>query len=29
MPPLGISLDELGEVLSITYDSIKTVTEDG
>ena len=29
MPPLGISLDELSEVLSTTYHSIKTVTEDG
>jgi len=29
MPPLGISLDELGELLSITYHSIKAVTEDG
>jgi len=29
MPPLGISLDELNEILSITYDSIKRVTEDG
>jgi adenosylmethionine-8-amino-7-oxononanoate aminotransferase len=29
MPPLGISLDELSEILSITYHSIKTVTEDG
>ncbi len=27
MPPLGISLDELSEVLSTTYHSIKTVTE--
>jgi len=26
MPPLGISLDELSEVLSITYHSIKAVT---
>jgi adenosylmethionine-8-amino-7-oxononanoate aminotransferase len=29
MPPLGISLDDLNEILSITYHSIKTVTEDG
>jgi adenosylmethionine-8-amino-7-oxononanoate aminotransferase len=29
MPPLGISLDELNEILSITYHSIKRVTEDG
>jgi len=29
MPPLGISLDELNEILSITYHSIKTVTEYG
>lgn len=27
MPPLGISPDELSEILSITYDSIKAVTE--
>jgi adenosylmethionine-8-amino-7-oxononanoate aminotransferase len=29
MPPLGISLDELNEILSITYHSIKRATEDG
>ena len=29
MPPLGISMDELSEILSITYQSIKAVTEDG
>jgi adenosylmethionine-8-amino-7-oxononanoate aminotransferase len=29
MPPLSISRDELSEILSITYDSIKKVTEDG
>jgi adenosylmethionine-8-amino-7-oxononanoate aminotransferase len=27
MPPLDISLDELSEILSITYHSIKAVTE--
>jgi adenosylmethionine-8-amino-7-oxononanoate aminotransferase len=29
MPPLGISPDELNEILSITYHSIKKVTENG
>jgi len=29
MPPLGISLAELSEILSITYHSIKKVTENG
>ncbi len=29
IPPLGISPDELREVLSMTYHSIKTVTENG
>ncbi len=29
MPPLSISEPELGELLQITYDSIKTVTEEG
>ena len=29
MPPLGISLDELNEIVSITYHSIRTVTEKG
>jgi adenosylmethionine-8-amino-7-oxononanoate aminotransferase len=29
MPPLGISPDELNEILSITYHSIKTVTGSG
>jgi adenosylmethionine-8-amino-7-oxononanoate aminotransferase len=29
MPPLSMSLDELREVLSITYDSIKSITSPG
>jgi adenosylmethionine-8-amino-7-oxononanoate aminotransferase len=29
MPPLSISLSELQEIISITYDSIEAVTEDG
>jgi len=29
MPPLSMTRDELHEILSITYDSIKKVTEDG